>query len=99
METIELSRRRPRPSNGSEGSENNQQLPDATQLTPTATRQDRVATGFADIYGSLTTRQISVISSSSSHPCRHKTSANNKTAIGSAIGTGLMVTSGLAMSM
>ncbi|KAJ5754402.1 Amino acid/polyamine transporter I [Penicillium manginii] len=82
METIELSRRL-RSSNDDNEDTGDLQHPPNTPIRSAldAARQQRVAIGFADIYGSLTSRQLSVIT------------------IGSAIGTGLMVTSGLAMSM
>ncbi|KAJ5089099.1 hypothetical protein N7532_007783 [Penicillium argentinense] len=76
---MERPRRRVRSTNDGADVENAPN-PTTRPADPTI-HEDGVATGFADIYGSLTSRQTSVIT------------------IGSAIGTGLMVTSGLAMSM
>lgn len=69
METIKLSQRRLHPSN--DDAEDIQHPPNTlntrTRLAPDAAHQPRIAIGFADIYGSLTTRQLGVISSSLFH--------------------------------
>ncbi|KAK5797463.1 hypothetical protein VI817_003754 [Penicillium citrinum] len=63
METIEIPRRRIT-SNGESEPTGNEGLPDiaATGSPCTAVQPPSLAPGFADIYGSLTTTQISVIS-------------------------------------
>jgi len=65
METIEIPRRRIT-SNGESEPTGNEDLPGiaATSSPCTATQPPSLAPGFAEIYGSLTTRQISVISMS-----------------------------------
>lgn len=68
METIELSRRL-RSSNDDNEDTGDLQHPPNTPIRSAldAARQQRVAIGFADIYGSLTSRQLSVISPSLCH--------------------------------
>ena len=72
--------------------------PSANEPTPTNAEPLDHALGFTDIYGSLTPRQISIISMTYREDAFSQ--ANKKTAaIGSAIGTSLMLGTGRALSM
>ncbi|KAJ5360590.1 Amino acid/polyamine transporter I [Penicillium concentricum] len=71
--------------------------PTTLQTAPEA-HQSEHALGFTDIYGSLTPRQISIISLYHP-PCTGTYILTQVAAIGSAIGTGLMVGTGRALSM